>query len=126
IAGPPALAPRRVRSEPGGEAERLLARSEVRVKPVAAHRRRADEPDGLVVLPSHLVALAVLPRLLAEMRRPRVGVAFARQADEYRGRAVRVRLGVAAVLVLADPEIKTVAGHVRLDAAITGRAAVVE
>ena len=35
-------------------------------------------------------------------------------------------LGVAAVLVLADPEIKGIAGHERLDPAVAGRAAVVE
>ena len=37
-----------------------------------------------------------------------------------------MRLGIAAGLVLADPEIEAVAGHERLDAAVAGRAAVIE
>ena len=37
-----------------------------------------------------------------------------------------VRLGVAAGLVLSDPDIEAVAGHLRLDPAVTGRAAIVE
>ena len=37
-----------------------------------------------------------------------------------------MRLGIAAVLVLADPEIEAIAGHERLDPAVAGRAAVVE
>jgi hypothetical protein len=37
-----------------------------------------------------------------------------------------MRLGVAAVLVLGDPEIERVAGHKRLDAAVAGGAAIIE
>ncbi len=37
-----------------------------------------------------------------------------------------MRLGIAAVLVLADPEIERVAGHERLDAAPSDRATIIE
>jgi len=39
---------------------------------------------------------------------------------------VLVRLGIAAGLVLADPDIETVVGHLRFDSAIAGRTAVIE
>ena len=37
-----------------------------------------------------------------------------------------MRLRIMAVLVLADPQIESIAGHERLDAAQAGRAAIVE
>src|SRR5947209_7810049 len=37
-----------------------------------------------------------------------------------------MRLGVASVLVLGDPQVERVAGHERLDPAVAGRAPVVE
>src|SRR5712691_4595801 len=51
-----------VGSVPGGDAQALLAHAEMLVEPVAAHGRRRDEPDRLVVLTEDLVGLAVLPR----------------------------------------------------------------
>ena len=96
------------------------------VIPARAARRRRHHADRLVVDALDLARFAVLPRRHAVPLRPGVGVALALEADEHRGRGVRVRLGIAAVLVLADPEIERVAGHERLDAAEAGRAAVVE
>src|SRR5262249_15902040 len=58
--------------------------------------------------------------------RPRIGVALALQADQHGGRCMGVGLGIAAVLVLSDPEIERVAGHERLDPPPAGRAPVVE
>src|SRR5262249_24483695 len=83
--------------------------------PGAAARRRRDQPDRLVVLAPHLVGLAVPPRRGAERFRPGIGVALALDADQHGGGGVLVRLGIAAGLVLADPQIEAVAGHERLD-----------
>src|SRR5262249_13270725 len=55
---------------PGGDAQALLADSEMLVEPIAAHRRRRDQTDRLVVLAQHLVGLAVPPRRGAERSRP--------------------------------------------------------
>ena len=92
----------------------------------APARRRRHHADRLVVDALDLALLAVLPRRDAQALRPRVGVALALEADQHRRRSVRVRLGIAAVLVLPDPQIEHVAGHERLDTAEAGRAAVVE
>jgi len=62
---------------------------------------------------------------VAEVAGPGVDVALAGEADEHRAGAVVVRLGVAAVLVLADEEVEAAGGHVRLDAPVE-RALVVE
>ena len=94
--------------------------------PARAAGRRRHHADRLVVDALDLAVLAVLPRRDAVPLRPGVGVALALDADQHGRRGVRVRLGVAAVLVLADPEIERVAGHERLDAAEARRAAVVE
>src|SRR5208282_562551 len=89
----------------------------------AAEVKRVDyEPvDAL-----DLGGLAVLPRRQPELLRPSVSVALALDANEHRRGGVGMRLGIMAVLVLADPQIEGVAGHERLDAAPAGRAAVVE
>src|SRR5581483_6463971 len=126
FAGTAAVAARRVGAEPGGETKRLLARAEVRVKPVAAHGRRAHHADRLVVLAADFFGRALFPGMGAELGRPGVGVAFAAETDQHRRRAVRVRFRIAAGLVLADPEIKLLTRHVRLDAPVAGRAAVVQ
>src|SRR5262249_3924103 len=108
---------------PGGGAQAFLAGAEWLVDPVAAHGRRRDQPDRLVVLAQHLVGLAVPPRRGAERFRPGIGVALALDADQDGGGGVLVRLGIAAGLVLADPQIEAVGGHERLDPAVAGRAA---
>src|SRR5262245_2099484 len=109
-----------VRTEPGGEAQRLLRGAEMLVEPAGAAGRCRDHADRLVIDALDLGGLAVLPRRHAGALRPRIGVALALEADENGGRRVGVRLGIAAVLVLADPQIKHVAGHERLDAAEAG------
>src|ERR1051326_1856957 len=106
---------------PSRDAQAFFADAEMLVIPVAAHRRGGDEPDRLVILPLDEFGLAVLPRRGAERFRPCVGVAPALDADQDRRRGVLVRLGIAAGLVLADPQIKAVLGHRRLDAAGAGR-----
>src|SRR5580692_10659817 len=112
-----------VRAVPGGDAQALFADAEMLVVPVAAHRRGRDQTDRLVILAQNFIRLAVLPRRGAEHFRPRIGVALAFDADEHGGGGVLVRLGIAAGLVLADPQIETVLGHRRLDPPIAGRAA---
>ena len=96
------------------------------VEPARAAGRRRHHAERLVVDALDLLGLAVLPRRHAVPLRPGVGVAVALQADQHGGRGVGVRLGIAADLVLADPQIEGVAGHERLDAAPADRAAVVE
>src|SRR3954469_11159107 len=96
------------------------------VVPARAAWGRGDHAAELVVDALDLIAFAFLPRVHAVPLRPGVGVALAGQADEHRRRGVRMRLGVAPHLVLADPEIELVVGHEGLDAAPTGRAPVVE
>src|SRR5262249_57905230 len=93
------------------------------VIPARAGRPGRHHTHRLVVDAFDLVGVAVLPRGDAVSLRPGIGVALALEADEHGGRGVRVRLGIAAVLVLTDPEIERVAGHERLDAAPAGRAA---
>src|SRR5262249_58879809 len=66
------------------------------------------------------------PRRGAERFRPCIGVAPALDADKHGGGGVLVRLGIAAGLVLAYPEIEAIAGHERLDPAVAGRAAGIE
>src|SRR5262249_51092564 len=94
--------------------------------PTRAAGCRGNEADRLVVDPLDEMRLTVPPRRDASMLRPRVGVALALDADEHGRRSVSVGLGVAAVLMLADPEVESIARHKRLDAAESGRAAVVE
>ena len=96
------------------------------VKPVAAHGRGRDEAYRLVILAENPVGFAVLPRSGAERVRPSVGVALTLDADEHGGGGVLVRLRVPPSLVLADPQIKAVARHERLDPSVAGRAAVIE
>src|SRR5262249_15919544 len=115
-----------VRAKPGREAKRVGRDAEMLVEPVAAHRRSRYHADRLIVLTEHLVGAAVLPGCHGERIRPGIGVALAFDADEHGRRSVLVRLGIAAALVLADPQIEAVAGHRRLDAAVAGRAPVVE
>ena len=94
------------------------------VVPARAAGRRRHHADRLVVDALDLVGMAVLPGRQAVAFRPGVGVALALEADQHRRRGVRVRLGIAAVLVLADPEIERVAGHERLAAASPASAGV--
>src|SRR5580704_10027062 len=96
---------------PGGDAQALLADTEVLVIPVAAHGRGRHEADWFVVLALDELRFAVLPRHGAERFRPCVGVTLALDADENGGRGVLMRLRVPAGLVLADPEIKAVLCH---------------
>src|SRR3954468_1355408 len=95
------------------------------MEPIACHGCCCHHADRFVVLTHDFVAMTVLPRSGAERFRPRIGIALALHADEDRGRGMLVRLGIAAVLMLADPEIEAVVSHQRLDAAIAGRAAIV-
>src|SRR6266851_4753667 len=126
LAGGAGLATRIVRAEPGGEPQRLAGCAEMLVVPARATRRRRDEANRLVVDPLDEVRLAIAPRRNAGMFRPRVGVPLALYADEHGRGGVGVGFGIAAVLVLADPQIERIAGHERLDAAPARRAAVVE
>src|SRR5262249_58742608 len=96
------------------------------MEPVAAHRCGGNETDRLVIRAQAFVRPAVPPRRGAERFRPCIGVAPALDADEHGGGGVLVRLGIAAGLVLAYPEIEAIAGHERLDPAVAGRAAVIE
>src|SRR5712671_3317548 len=114
LAGRAGLAARIVGAEPGGEPQRITGRAEMLVVPARATGRRRDKTDRLVVDPLDEVRLAVLPRCDAGMFGPRVGVALALYADEHGRGSVGVGLRVAAVLVLADPQIERVAGHERL------------
>src|SRR5204862_3318250 len=123
-AGPPR--PLIVGAMPRRDAQSFLADPEMLMEPVARHRRRRDETNRLVVLAQNLVGSAILPRRGAKRFGPRIGVALALDADEHGGRLVLVRLGIAPGLVLPDPDVEAVIGHLRLDAAIAGRAAVVE
>src|SRR5262245_26924250 len=111
---------------PRRDAQALFADPEMLMEPVALHRCCRDQADGLVILAQNLVGPAILPRCRAERLGPGVGVALAFDADEHRGRLVLVRLGIASGLVLADPDIEPVVGHLRLDAAIAGRTAIIE
>src|SRR5688572_30644771 len=94
--------------------------------PVAAHRRGGDDADRLIILSQHLVAVTVFPWSHAQRFRPSIRVALALDRNQHRGRMVLVRLGIAAGLVLPDESVEAVAPHVRLDAAIARRAAVIE
>src|SRR5208282_5060860 len=105
LAGRTWLAPRRIGAEPGGQAERLLGDAEMLVVPARAARRCRNHADRLVIDALHLVCLAVLPRRQTGALGPGVGVPLTLEADQHRRRGVRVRLGIAAVLVLADPQI---------------------
>src|SRR5262249_59850147 len=93
------------------------------MEPVAAHRRSGNETDRLVILAQDLVRPAVPPGRGAQRFRPCIGVDLALDADKHGGRGVLVRLGIAAGLVLAYPEIEAIAGHERLDPAVAGRPA---
>src|SRR3974377_2246481 len=94
--------------------------------PARAARRRRHHADRLVVDALDEMRLAIAPWIDAGMFGPCVGVALASYADEHARGGMGMRLGVAAVLVLANPEIERIAGHERLDAAPTRRAAVVQ
>src|SRR6476469_10046554 len=75
-----------VRAVPRADAQAFLADAEMLVVPVAAHRRRGDKANGLIVLALDEFGLAALPRRGAERLRPSVGVALAFDADEHRRR----------------------------------------
>src|SRR5262249_14585965 len=107
---------------PGGDAHAFLGDAEMLGAPAAAHGRGRDQADRLVLLAQDLVRLASVPGGRAERLRPRVGVAFAFDADQHGGGGVLMRFRIAAGLVLADPEVKAIAGHERLDPAETGPA----
>src|SRR5438552_12550679 len=126
LAGRAGLATRIMRPEPGGQAQRLLRRPEVLVVPARAAGRSRHHANRLVVDAPDLVGLTVLPRSDAASFRPGIGVALSFETNQHRGRGVRVRLGVTAVLVLPDPEVKGVARHERLDSPPARRAAVDE
>src|SRR5437870_12600312 len=68
---PAPATPRSVGSEPSGQAQRLLAGAEMRVEPVAAHRRGADHADRLVVLTLHALVFPCSLRPTAYSRRHR-------------------------------------------------------
>src|SRR6516165_10425389 len=111
---------------PADQSQRVLADAEMGVEPVATIGRGGDDADRLVILAIDLVGLAVLPRRHPDRARPCVGVALALDADEHRGRSVGVGLGVAPGDVLADELVEYVAGERWLEAAVAGRAPVVE
>src|SRR5262249_32959166 len=90
LAGRAGLAAGVVRAEPGGQAQRLLRAAEMLVEPARAAGRGRDHADRLVVDALDLVLLAVLPRIDAAPLGPRIGVALALDADQHRGRSVRV------------------------------------
>ena len=90
------------------------------VIPARAARRRRHHADRFVIDALDLIGVAILPRCDAQILGPCVGVAFTFYADQHRRRSVSVRFGIMTVFVLADPQIKTVAGHERLDAAPSG------
>src|SRR5262249_35386917 len=116
LAGRAGLAARIVRSEPRRQTQRLFRRAKVLVIPPRPAGGRRHHSHRFVVDALDLVAMALLPRRDAVALRPDSGVALGIEADQRGGRRVRVRLGIAAVLVLPDPQIKRVAGHERLDA----------
>src|SRR6478672_8532501 len=120
LAGRARLAARIVRAEPCGQTQRLFRRAEVLVIPARPAGGRRHHPHRLIVDAFDLVAVALFPGSDAVPLRPGIGVALALEADQHGGRCVRVRLGITAVLVLPDPEIKRVAGHERLDATPPG------
>src|SRR5262249_49934384 len=88
LAGRSGLATRIVRSEPGGQSERLFRRSEMLMIPARAARRRRHHPNRLVIHALDLIGFTVLPRRDAEMLGPGIGVAFAFDADQHRRRSV--------------------------------------
>src|SRR5215471_6756322 len=96
------------------------------VIPARTARSSRDKADRLVIDSLDQMRFAVPPGSDAGMLGPRVGVALAAEAYQDRCRGVSVRLGIAAVLMLGDPEVEGVARHEGLDTAITGRAAVIE
>src|SRR5215203_6665052 len=96
------------------------------MEPARATWSRRHHPDRLIVDTLDQVGLAVLPWRDARVLGPGVGVALPPQTNQHRRGGVRVSLGIAAVLVLGDPEVERVAGHERLHPAIAGRAAVIQ
>src|SRR5262249_61065767 len=108
LAGRAGFAAGIVGPEPGGEPQWILGGAEMLVVPARAARRRRHHAHRLVVDALDLVGMAVLPRGDAVALGPSISVALALQADQHRRRSMRVRLGVAAVLVLADPKIERV------------------
>src|SRR5437899_12511125 len=96
------------------------------VVPAWAAGRRRHHADRLVVDALYFVHVAVLPRRDADPLGPRIRIALALDADKHGGRGMRMSLRVAAVLVLADPEIEAVVGHERLDAPPSRGASVVQ
>ena len=111
---------------PGRNAKAIFADAEMLMKPVTAHRRGRDDAAVFIVLTQHLVLIAVFPRSHAEAFRPGVGVTLAFDAKQHGGGHVLVRLGIATGLVVSNPEIEPVTGHIRFDPAITRRTAVIQ
>src|SRR4051812_17105718 len=98
--------PRIIRAEPCHQAQRLFRDAEMMMLPPRAAGCRRDHADGLVIDALDLILVTILPRCYAQALGPSVGVALALDADEDGGRGVRMRFGIAPVLVLADPEIE--------------------
>src|SRR3954470_8600874 len=97
--------------KPSRHTQWLFSNAKVLVKPVAAHRRGTHHTNRLVVDAEDLIGFAVGEWVGAQLRRPRVGVALAFEANQDRRGAVLVCLGVAARLMFPDPHVKTIVGH---------------
>src|SRR5918995_6676212 len=76
LSGSAALASGSIGPEPGGEPQRLPTGTEVRMEPIAAHRRSADHADRLVILSPDQFRFAGLPWPRPQRRRPGVSAAF--------------------------------------------------
>src|SRR5262245_49618725 len=127
LAGPARLAgPLIVGPVPCRDAQSVATDPEMLVEPVAAHRRRRNKADRLVVLAQDLVSSAVLPWRGTESLGPGVGVTLAFDANEHGRGSMLVPFGISPGLVLSDPQIESVAGHRRLDPAVAGRPSIIE
>src|SRR5205809_2197992 len=113
-------------SEPGHQPQRIPPHTKMLMEVLTAHWCGADHADGFIVLAQHLLRLACFPGARADFSRPRVGVALARAADQHCCGLVRVGLRVPSGFMLSDPMVEDVLGQVGLQAAESGRAAVVQ
>src|SRR5437667_5517187 len=96
--------------EPGHQTQRLAAHAEMLMEVLTSHRRGANHANGLIVLAQHLLRLARFPGARADVARPRVGIALARDADQHGCGFVRVRLRVPPGFMLSDPMVEDVLG----------------